>query len=169
MSQNSTSAVAIVVAIADNGVIGAQNALPWHLPEDLKHFRRITTGHAIVMGRLTWESIGKALPNRRNLVLTSDASWAAAGAERVVSLQQASKLAHENPGGPLMVIGGAQVYAEALPIADTLYLTQVHDDFSGDTLFPRLDMREWREIERETVAPTEERNFGYSFVTLVRR
>lgn len=176
MSQNRENSIAtesvapleLVAAVADNGVIGVNNALPWHLPEDLRHFKALTLGHAIVMGRLTFESIGKPLPGRRNLVLTRNTSWRHDGVEAVASLAAARILAAKEPGGPLMVIGGAHLYRAAVPLASKVHLTQIHADFDGDTGFPTLDMREWREISRESVPASQERGFAYSFVELER-
>ncbi len=177
MSQNREYAVAaesqavveLVVAVADNGVIGRDNALPWHLPEDLQHFKALTLGHAIVMGRLTFESIGRPLPGRRNLVLTRNTDWSHEGVEAVRSLAEARVLAAERPGNSLMVIGGAKIYADALESAETIHLTQIHAEFAGDTGFPKLNMRQWLEVSRESFPANGDRDFAYSFVKLVRK
>ena len=137
----------IVVAMANHRVIGAGGTLPWHIPEDLKHFRRITTGHAIIMGRKTHQSIGRALPDRRNIVITSDPSLVAPGCEVAASFEDAVTMARRSDDSP-RVVGGAKVYAAALPLATELRLTEVHRDVDGDTLFPPLDETEWTEAER---------------------
>ncbi|MGD9386631.1 MAG: dihydrofolate reductase [Gammaproteobacteria bacterium] len=138
--------ISLVVAVADNGVIGAQGGMPWHLPADLQHFKRLTYGKPVLMGRLTWDSIGKALPGRRNLVLTTDPEWHAEGAERVASLDQALALAEADRAAELMVIGGAAVYRLALPQAARIYLTRIHATPEGDTHFPAIEDSAWDEV-----------------------
>lgn len=174
MSQNSLitagspeSSLSMIAAVADNGVIGSQNALPWHIPEDLKHFKALTLDKTVIMGRKTYVSIGKALPRRRNIVITSNPEWRAGDAEVAHSLGDARKLSQGD--GETMIIGGAAIYALALPFADQIYLTQVHADVAGDTLFPKLDMSDWWETERTSVAANKAGEFSYSFVTLTRR
>ncbi|STD07607.1 Dihydrofolate reductase type 3 [Dermatophilus congolensis] len=142
------SRICVVVAAAENWVIGAHGAMPWHLPEDLAHFKRITTGSAMVMGRRTFESIGRALPGRRSIVVTRDSSWSAPGAEAACSLVEAVKLAGSDR---VTVVGGGQVYAQALGpdspvVVDTVHLTQVHARPQGDTWFPPIDEAQWRQI-----------------------
>ncbi|UCE30246.1 MAG: dihydrofolate reductase [Burkholderiales bacterium] len=138
--------VTIIVARARNGVIGRGNALPWRLPEDLAHFKRTTTGHSIVMGRRTFESIGRALPQRRNIVVTSDPAWSAPGVERAASLEQAIALCAGEQD--VFVIGGAQLYAEALEIADGAIVTEIDAEFDGDAHFPALGEPHWQQTER---------------------
>ena len=145
----------LVVAIADNGVIGRGNTLPWSLPADLAHFRRLTLDHTIVMGRRTWESLPGPLPRRRHLVLTRDPAFQAAGCTPVGSLDAA--IAAAAGEARLMIVGGASLYAEALPRADLLYLTQVHAQIAGDTRFPPWEPAAWREVSREE-RPADERN-----------
>lgn len=171
MSQNqqnraSEPLIAMIAAVADNGVIGANNALPWHLPEDLKHFKRMTTGKCILMGRKTYESIGKALPGRTNIVLTRDPDWHAQDVKTVSSLEAAIALCHDQQ--ELVIIGGAKVYQQCLEMAGTLYLTQIHKAFEGDTWFPALRAGDWQEVSRDFHPRTESRAFGYSFVQLNR-
>jgi dihydrofolate reductase len=156
----------LVVAIADNGVIGRGNALPWHLPADLAQFRRLTLDHTIVMGRRTWESLPGPLPRRRHLVLTRDPSFQAAGCTPVRSLDAA--IAAAGGEAQLMIVGGASLYAAALPRADRLYLTRVHARPAGDTCFPPWEPAEWRERSR-TEHPADERNpIPMTFVELHR-
>lgn len=154
-----------VVAASDNDVIGHGNALPWHLPADLAHFRRVTLGHPVLMGRQTFEAIGRPLPGRRNLVL-SRGGFTADGVETVTSLDEACARAGE--AACLMVIGGAQVLALALPRLDLLHLTRVHADFPGDTFLPRLAPDQWREIGRQEHAADERNAWPMSFLTLER-
>jgi dihydrofolate reductase len=137
----------LLAALASNGVIGAEGGLPWHLPEDLKRFKALTLGHPVIMGRRTWESIGKALPGRRNIVVTRQLGFVAAGAEVAASLEASFALCE---GAPLaFVIGGAELYAAALPVADALELTEIGAAFDGDTTFPAFDRNAWREVRRE--------------------
>lgn len=140
----------MVAAVAENGVIGADGSLPWHLPEDLKHFRRITIGHAVIMGRSTYESIGKPLAKRQNIILTRQANFRAPGCEVVGDLSSAIELARSAGDAEPRIIGGAQVYAEALPLATRLYLTRVARSVDGDAVFPALVDTEWREVDRRT-------------------
>lgn len=158
-------AVTLVVARARNGMIGARGRLPWHLPDDLRRFKALTMGKAVLMGRRTWASIGRPLPGRRNLVLTRDPAFEAAGATVVHSLGEALRQA----GDTLMVIGGAEVYALALPHAHRIELTTVDADIEGDTHLPPFDPRLWREIAREHHAADARHAHAMDFVTLVRR
>lgn len=159
--------VSLIVARARNGVIGANGALPWRLPEDLAHFKRTTMGHPIIMGRKTWQSIGRPLPGRRSIVVTRDRGFAAAGAEVVHSLEEA--IARAGDAAEVFVIGGAELYAEALPRADRILLTALDADFDGDTLFPLPSVREWAETSRAHHEPAGERGFGFDFLSLERR
>lgn len=154
--------LALVVAVARNGVIGKDGGLPWRLPEDLKHFRAVTTGHAIVMGRKTWDSIGRPLPQRRSIVVTRDPSFAAAGAEVAHDLGAALDLAFATDDEP-RVIGGGQIYAAALPLATALYLTEVDQDVDGDVHFPAFDRAAFREVSRRAGETA-----GVTFVELRR-
>jgi dihydrofolate reductase len=163
-------AICFVVARADNGVIGRDNALPWHLPADLRHFKRLTVGKPVVMGRRTFDSIGKPLPGRHNIVLTRDPDWRAEGVTVVPNLAEAIAAAGLDPktrAEEVMIIGGAAVYAEALPIATRIYLTEVHAAPEGDTVLPPFEPARWRETARED-HPAEEGQPAYSFVTLER-
>ncbi|HEX5611786.1 MAG TPA: dihydrofolate reductase [Burkholderiales bacterium] len=143
-----TPRIYLVAAIAANGVIGAQGRLPWHLPEDLRRFKQITLGHPVVMGRKTWESIGKPLPGRENIVITRRRDYRAPGAVLVASLDEA--LAHCKDQDRVYVIGGSAVFRAALPIATGLVLTEIHRDYAGDVYWPEIDRTAWREAKRET-------------------
>jgi len=154
----------LVVAYASNRVIGRDNALPWRLRGDLAHFKRTTLGHPIVMGRKTWESLGRPLPGRQNIVITRDPAYAAEGATVVHTLEDA--LAAAGDAAQVFVIGGAQIYAAALDRADMLIATEVHADVPGDAWFPPLPAGQWRESMREPQPPED--RLGYDFVTYDR-
>lgn len=151
--------VYLVAAVAANGVIGAQGKLPWHLPEDLKHFKALTLGHPVIMGRKTWESLGKALPGRDNIVVTRTPGYDAPGASVASSLDGALALCAGEP--TVFVIGGAELYAEALPVADGLVLTEIQRDYSGDARFPDYNSAAWRETQRKPQTSAEGLRFDY--------
>lgn len=156
----------LIVARARNGVIGKDNAMPWHLPADLAHFKRTTLGCPVIMGRRTWESIGRALPGRRNIVVTRRPGYAAPGAAVVGSLDAAWRAAGD--ATEAFVIGGAQLYAEALGQADRIYLTEVAGEFEGDTFFTAPDSSHWRESLLGE-HPADERNrYALRFLLLER-
>jgi len=157
--------ISLVVAVADNGVIGVNNQLPWRLPNDLQRFKAITMGKAIIMGRKTFESIGKPLPGRRNIVVSRRADLAIEGCDVASSIQAAIDAA--DGGDELMVIGGADIYRQALPMAKRIYLTRVHADIPGDAGFPQLGA-EWREVSCEDCMADERHAYPYSFVVLER-
>jgi dihydrofolate reductase len=140
--------IRLVAAVADNGVIGADGGIPWHIPGDFAHFRRATAGHALVMGRATYDSIGRPLPGRPNIVVTRSSDWSAEGVQVAHTLLQALEFAAAYDGD-VAVIGGALVYAETLPLADELVLTRVHLAPDGDTFFPAVDGADWQETARE--------------------
>ena len=162
--------VSIVVAVADNGVIGRDGQLPWHLPADLQHFKSLTLGKPVLMGRRTWESIGRPLPGRRNIVLSRAPVAEVAGGtsvEGVTSLAEA--MARCAAVDELCVIGGADLFRAALPVATLLHLTRVHATVEGDVYFPAYDEREWREVARREHAADERHAFALSFVSFERR
>ncbi len=159
--------VSLIVAMAQNGVIGRGNALPWRLPKDLKRFKACTLGKPVLMGRKTFESIGRALPDRANLVLTRDRGWLAAGVIVVHSVEEA--LAHSGGCAELVVTGGAEVYRLVLPIARRIYLTHVQADVPGDTFFPGFDATQWADVECSTHPADEDHAYPVTFVTLERR
>jgi dihydrofolate reductase len=161
-------AITLVAAVADNGVIGAEGRMPWHLPADLAHFKRLTLGKPVLMGRLTWESIGKPLPGRINLVMTRAPDWQAPGAVRVASLEQALLRARDALAPELMVIGGAEIYRLALPRARRIHLTRVHAEPWGDALFPELDPDEWKEISRREHLSDDRNPWDLTFLLLER-
>lgn len=158
--------LALIAALSDNGIIGRDNALPWRMPADLAHFKRLTLDKPIIMGRKTWESLPGLLPQRRHIVVTRDAGYAADGAEVAHSPEQAIALAGSD--GEIMLVGGAGLYAQMLPMVARMYLTYVHTVVQGDARFPDFDTGEWRETRRER-HPADERNpYDYSFVDLER-
>jgi len=157
--------IAIIAALARNRVIGRGNRLPWHLPDDLRHFKRLTLGRPIIMGRRTWESLPGLLPDRTHLVVTRDPSYRADGAVVVGSLDEALGAAG---GEEALVVGGAQLYALALPRASRLYLTLVDAEVEGDVFFPAIDPAAWREVAREPHAADERHAYPFAFVTLER-
>jgi dihydrofolate reductase len=159
--------VSLIVAMAQNGVIGLGNSLPWRLPQDLKRFRAFTLGKPVLMGRKTYESIGRPLRGRANLVLTRHRGWCAHGVIAVHSLEEA--LARAGPGEELVVIGGAEVYRLVLPLARRIYLTHVHADLPGDTFFPDFDATQWADVECSTHPADDEHAYPVTFVTLERR
>jgi dihydrofolate reductase len=161
--------ITLIAALARNGVIGKDNALPWHLPEDLKHFKELTTGHAVIMGRKTWESLPprfRPLPGRLNIVLTRSAEYTAPGATVVHSLEEAEKIGCGGTARQLFVIGGAELYAHALPLARRLELTEIDAEIEGDAYFPAFDRTQWHEVKR--VSGRTEAGLGYAFVTYER-
>ena len=158
--------ISLVVAMSRNQVIGRDNALPWRLPEDLKHFKAVTWGKPILMGRKTFESIGKPLPGRANLVLTRDGHWQAAGTTVVHSIDAALSQVSGSP--ELAGIGGAEIFRLLLPLAGRIYLTRVQADIAGDTLFPPLDYAQWKEVESREVRADERNAYDMTFVTLDR-
>ena len=159
--------VSLIAALAENRVIGRDNTLPWRLPADLKRFRRLTTGHPVILGRKNYESIGRPLPERTNIVLTRDRAYRAPGCTVVDTLDAAYAAATD--ASELFVIGGAELYAQTLARADRLYLTWVHAQVPGDTFFPTFDLADWTEIERERHEPDRDHAYGFSFVTYDRR
>lgn len=152
--------------MAANRVIGRDNRLPWHLPADLRHFKQLTIGKPVLMGRKTWESIGRPLPGRTNIVVTRARDYRAPGCVVVHSLDEAFSAAGQS--GEVMVIGGAEFYRQVLPRADCIYLTLVHGEFEGDTFFPELDDAHWQEVERTDCEADEKNPWPYSFIRLAR-
>jgi dihydrofolate reductase len=159
--------ISLVVAATENDVIGRDNGMPWHLPDDLKYFKARTMGKPMLMGRKTFESIGKPLPGRTSLVLTRDATWRADGVVVVGSLDEALAWAHDVP--ELCAIGGAEIFRLVLPLARRLFLTRIHATVPGDTFLPKIDLSEWREVERVEHPADERHAYPMSFITLDRR
>lgn len=157
--------ISIIVAIARNYTIGSANSMPWHLPEDFRHFKQVTMGKAVIMGRKTYESIGRPLPGRRNIVITRNADLRIEGCEMATSLDEAIALC--DPTEENFIIGGGEIYRQAMPIADKLYITHIDAEFEGDTRFPNIGP-EWREISREEYPCGEKFPHPFAFVDYVR-
>ena len=165
--------LSLISAVAKNGVIGGGNTLLWDLPADMKHFRTTTSGHTVIMGRKTYESIGRPLPNRKNIVITRDASYMKDGIDVVNSLEEAIRLITLEHGKEFeenqdeveaFIIGGGEIYKQAIDKAQKLYITEVHQDFEGDTLFPEIDKAIWKEVSREDHTEDDTNKIPYSFV-----
>lgn len=155
----------IIVACDTQSGIGINNTLPWHLPEDLAFFKRTTSGHPIIMGRKTFDSIGRPLPNRRNIVITRNLEWRADGVEAVISVDAAIALVGASEA---FIIGGAQIFTESLPRVNRLLVTEIDKSFGCDVFFPQIDPRQWQEVAREQ-HHSESQGFDYAFVTYQRR
>jgi dihydrofolate reductase len=149
----------LIAAVASNGVIGVNGKLPWQLPEDLKHFKQLTLGHPVIMGRRTWESLGKALPARENIVVTTRPGYDAPGAAVASSLDAALALCAGEPVA--FVIGGHQLFVESLPAATGLILTEIHRDYAGDTWFPEFDRSRWRQSQRQPHTASDGTKFDF--------
>ena len=158
--------VSAVVAISENHVIGKDNKLLWYLPKDLKHFKEITSGHTVIMGRKTYDSVGKPLPNRRNIIITRQ-PITIEGCEVVNSVEAALDLVKDKH--EVFIVGGAEIYKLAMPLTDRIYLTIVHAEFEGDTFFPEIDERIWKEVSRQDHEADEKNSLAFSFITLERR
>lgn len=156
-----------VVVVDQNWGIGKNNQLLVHFPADLKRFKAITTGHSIVMGRKTFESMGRVLPNRRNIVISRQADLEIPGAEVTHSLESAVALCNQEQ--EVFIIGGAEIFKQALPQLDKIYLTKIHKSFNADTFFPEITPEEWKETEREDFQPDEKTPFSYSFLTFQKQ
>ena len=160
--------ISAIAAMSLNRVIGLNNQLPWHLPADLKHFKELTQGHPILMGRKTHESIGRPLPNRTNLILTRNDEYTASGCKVVASMEAAIAIAQKQSASELFIIGGSEIYKQLMPKVERLYLTIIHHTFEGDAFFPEIDESEWDEKSREDYQADEKNLYYYSFLMLER-
>lgn len=158
--------ISLIVAVARNRVIGHAGGLPWHLSDDLREFKRLTIGKPIVMGRKTFESIGKALPGRHNIVVSRDPAYRAVNCSVAASLDEALKL---DPAPEILIIGGAELYRKAVPIADRIYLTEVAAEVPGDVLFPAYDEHAWQEVARRHHPADERHRHAFDWVVLERK
>jgi dihydrofolate reductase len=157
--------IAIIVAVAEKNVIGGENKLLWHLPADLKHFKELTTGHCIIMGRKTYESIGRPLPNRTNIVISRNADLKIEGCLVFSSLEEAIEAAEKiETKDKIWIIGGGEIYKQAMNLADELYMTEVLIKVKGDTVFPKVDNKYWEIESRYNHVPDEKNNHFYSFI-----
>jgi dihydrofolate reductase len=163
--------LSLLVAVSTTGVIGRDNALPWKLSADLRRFRRLTTGHAIIMGRKTYESIGRPLPERTNIVVTRQADFIAPGCAVVTDIDAAIRKAHEAHGedAEVFIVGGAEIYRQTLDRADRLYLTQVETDASGDTYLPTIDLSQWQLVEETHHAADDKNEYPHTFAIYDRK
>ncbi len=165
--------ISLVVAVSENNMIGdstaPNHAIPWNLPNDMRFFRAVTKGKPMIMGRKTLEMIGRVLPGRRSIVVTRQESLPFPGAERAGSMEEAVALASENDPEEICVIGGGEIYRQALPFAQRIYLTRVHATVQGDTTFPELDPREWKEVSREEHSADAEHQHAYTFLVYERK
>lgn len=159
--------VSIIAAVASNGVIGRQGDLPWHMPTDLRRFKRLTMGHHLVVGRKTWDEVGKPLPGRIMVVVTRDRSFRPEGATVVHSVDAALSAARGDD--EVFIAGGGEIYRQALPLADRLYITRIHAHVEGDTVFPEIDENEWHVIDREDYDADERNPYPFSFLVYERR
>ena len=161
--------LSIIVAIANENVIGKDNKLIWHLPEDLKHFKEITSGHKIIMGRKTFESLGRILPNRKHIILCNDMEMNINN-ENVEILEDISELdKYINSDEECFVIGGATIYRLLMPYANKMYITKINKDFDGDVYFPEIKEETWKEVSREKGLKNEENPFDYEYITYVKK
>jgi dihydrofolate reductase len=159
--------ICLLVAMDNNRTIGKNNDLPWYLPADLKYFKKVTMGHPIVMGRKTYESIGRPLPGRENIIITRDKSYRIEGANVVHSIQEAIDLT--NGEEEVFVIGGAEIFKQILPVSDRLYITQIEHDFDGDTFFPNINYAEWKIISKEKGIKDEKNPYDFYYVVYERK
>ncbi len=159
--------ISLIVAMASNRVIGLNNQMPWHLSADLKKFKKITLGAPILMGRKTYESIGRPLPGRTNIIISRNPRYQQPGCLVFNGIDKALESCCDRD--EVFVIGGSDFYKSMLPVADTLYLTQIHQEFPGDTFFPEIDAKQWAEVEREDIQDDPDAGFSYSFLKLEKR
>ena len=162
-----TASLSIICGFDQNRLIGNNNALPWHLPADMAYFKKTTMSKPILMGRKTYESIGRPLPGRRNIIISRDESYRAEGCETAAGIQQAIDLVNEQQ--EVMLIGGSSLYEQTLPLAKTLYITEIHHQFSGDAWFPAINSDDWLESWREEHEADESNKYAYAFVKYIRK
>lgn len=160
--------LSIIVAFDRNRTIGKDNQLPWHLPRDLANFKKVTMGHPIVMGRKTYESIGRPLPGRENIILTRNRSYEADGCKIIHTIDDLRQIKQQY-NDELFILGGAEIFKEVLPEVDRLYVTYIDAEFVGDTFFPEVDLNEWKEISREKGIKDENNPYDYEFIVYERR
>lgn len=159
--------LSIIVAVGENNVIGKDNDLIWKLPRDMKHFKETTTGHYIIMGRKTFESNGRPLPNRTNVIVTRDKNYTAEGCVVVHSLEDAINEAKDDAEG--FIIGGGEIYKKSMSFIDRIYITKIHHEFEGDTFFSEINMEDWTEVDRRDFEPDEKNEYAFTILTLDRK
>lgn len=155
--------ISLIVAISSNNVIGKDNKLPWHLPEDLKYFKNITWAMPVVMGRKTFSSLGKPLAGRKNIVITRQPGWQAEGVTVVNSFEEAVSIAMNEEVKEIFIIGGAEIFKAAIPLVKRMYITRIHHDFEGDIFFPDFSREEWKRVSVRDCLPDEKNRYAYSF------
>ena len=160
--------ITIIAAVAENNALGKNNELIWHLPADLKRFKQVTSGHCVIMGRKTYESLGRPLPNRTNIIITRNKNYTAKGCLVSNSLNEAIELAKKEDNSPF-ILGGAEIYKQSMLIADKLDLTFVHNTFDADAFFPEIDLNIWKETTREDFKADEKNKYDYSFVKFTKK
>lgn len=158
----------IIVAVAENNIIGRDNDLVWRLPDDMKYFRRMTSGHCVIMGRKTFESFGKPLPNRTHIIITRNDDYQYEGCHIVNTLEDAFAKAKELGETEAFILGGGEIYRQSIVMSDKLYITEVHESFDGDTSFPEIDKSNWKEISRDDRDKDEQHAHDFSFVVYER-
>lgn len=172
MGKNKSLRLSLIVAAAENGAIGKDNKMPWHLPADLQYFKKVTMGKPVVMGRKTFESIGQPLPGRTNIVITRDKSYRQEGVEVLHDLSAAEAACEDfavfEDFSEMMFIGGAEIYKQVLPEIDRIYLTQVHAEFEADTYFPELEKSKWTVVSEQRFAADDKNPYDYSFIVMER-
>lgn len=161
--------VSAIVAMSRNGVIGKDNQIPWYLPADLKYFKKTTLGHHVIMGRKSFESIGRPLPNRTNIVITRDPFFVATGCIIAHSVEEALQIAEANGEEEVFIIGGGEIYRQSWPYLDRIYLTKVETEVDGDVFFPLIDENDWEEIASESHQADEKNPFDYTFLILEKK
>jgi len=166
MREKNKPVISIIAAIGGNNVIGLKNTLPWNLPADMKHFKQLTKGKPIIMGQKTFESIGKPLIGRINIILTLDKNFTPFGCQIAYSIKEALEIVKNSK--EVMICGGESIYRQFLPLADRIYLTLIEGDFEGDVFFPEFDLSSWKEVERVENKPDRENPYKYTFLTLER-
>lgn len=160
--------ISLIWAMDENRVIGKDNQLPWHLPEDLKFFKRMTMGHPIAMGRKTHESIGRILPGRENIIITRNRDYRCDGCTVMYSVEELNEVARQS-NEEIFIIGGAEIFQKVLPLADRLYLTMIHHSFSGDTFFPEIDLNDWELVSCEQGVQDDKNPYQYEFLIYKRK
>ncbi len=161
--------ISLIVAASENNAIGKSNVMPWHLPEDLKFFKNTTWGMPVIMGRKTFESVGKPLPGRTNIIVTTNPNWKADNTLTAVSIEEAIKVANETNAKEIFITGGGEIYKQTLPIADRVYLTRVHTVIDGDAFFPEIDLTTWEICFEKHVKADEKNKFDMTFQTWKRK
>jgi len=161
--------ISIIAAVAENNVIGINNKLPWKLPEDLKHFKKLTTGHTVIMGQKTFESIGKSLPGRTNIILSFDENFKYPECITATSIEEALRIASSRNETEVFIIGGSSVYKQTIEIADKLYITRIYHKFKGDVFFPKIDLKRWKILSIEKNLKNKDNLYNFNFICYIKK